>query len=91
MAVHHFLKVYKLHSRTFTAVYLASIPDKDKETTTIDTDKFPPELGITIELCAGIVDKNFSLEDIARLEMLEECGYDVPVSKLERIISYRYA
>ncbi|KAJ9589323.1 hypothetical protein L9F63_017482 [Diploptera punctata] len=70
------------------AVYFAGIPDKDRQTT-IDTVKYPPEQGITIELCAGIVDKNVSLEEIARIEVLEECGYDVPVSKLERIISYR--
>ncbi|CAK6975981.1 uridine diphosphate glucose pyrophosphatase NUDT14 [Scomber scombrus] len=46
--------------------------------------------GITYELCAGLVDKpNCSLEEIARQEVLEECGYDVPASKLKRITSYR--
>jgi hypothetical protein len=29
------------------------------------------------------------LEEVARIEVLEECGYDIPVSNLERIISYR--
>ncbi|KAJ9586571.1 hypothetical protein L9F63_028386 [Diploptera punctata] len=33
------------------AVYFAGIPDKDRQTT-IDTVKYPPEQGITIELCA---------------------------------------
>lgn len=48
--------------------------------------------GVTYELCAGLVDKpNLSLEEIARQEVLEECGYDVPASKLKRITSYRLA
>ncbi|KAE8286725.1 Uridine diphosphate glucose pyrophosphatase [Larimichthys crocea] len=38
----------------------------------------------------GLVDKpDLSLEEIARQEVLEECGYDVPASKLKRITSYR--
>ncbi|XP_041132650.1 uridine diphosphate glucose pyrophosphatase NUDT14-like isoform X2 [Polyodon spathula] len=46
--------------------------------------------GVTYELCAGLVDKpDLSLEEIARQEILEECGYDVPVSKLRKITSYR--
>ncbi|KDR18548.1 uridine diphosphate glucose pyrophosphatase-like [Zootermopsis nevadensis] len=70
------------------AVYLASIPEHDRGMK-IDTSKYPPESGITLELCAGIVDKDLPLEEIARTEVLEECGYDVPVSKFERIIAYR--
>lgn len=50
----------------------------------------PASAGITYELCAGLVDKpELSLEEIARQEVLEECGYDVPASKLKRITSYR--
>ncbi|XP_056151008.1 uridine diphosphate glucose pyrophosphatase NUDT14 [Lampris incognitus] len=50
----------------------------------------PASAGVTYELCAGLVDKpNLSLEEIARQEVLEECGYDVPASKLRRITSYR--
>ncbi|XP_051908050.1 uridine diphosphate glucose pyrophosphatase NUDT14 [Hippocampus zosterae] len=50
----------------------------------------PAATGITYELCAGLVDKpDLSLEEIARQEVLEECGYDVPASKLKRITSYR--
>nr|CAD7200846.1 unnamed protein product [Timema douglasi] len=70
------------------AVYYASIPSCD-QTTHIDTDKYPSKLGITIELCAGIVDKELPLEEIASIEILEECGYDVPASKLETITTYR--
>ncbi|KAM4522186.1 uridine diphosphate glucose pyrophosphatase NUDT14 [Odontesthes bonariensis] len=50
----------------------------------------PASAGVTYELCAGLVDKpNLPLEEIARQEVLEECGYDVPASKLKRITSYR--
>ncbi|XP_062857426.1 uridine diphosphate glucose pyrophosphatase NUDT14 isoform X2 [Trichomycterus rosablanca] len=50
----------------------------------------PASAGVTYELCAGLVDKpNLSLEEIACQEVLEECGYEVPVSKLRRITSYR--
>lgn len=52
----------------------------------------PASAGVTYELCAGLVDKpNLSLEEIARQEILEECGFDVPASKLKRITSYRFA
>lgn len=55
----------------------------------VDLQKYPPSLGITLELCAGMVDKDKSLAEIAREEVLEECGYDVPVERLERIYTYR--
>ncbi len=41
--------------------------------------------GLTVELCAGIVDKNLSLVEIASEEITEECGYLVPIDKIERI------
>jgi len=44
--------------------------------------------GMSIELCAGIVDKNFSLEKIVQEEILEECGYDVELSKITKITSF---
>lgn len=55
----------------------------------VDLQKYPPSVGITLELCAGTVDKDKSLAEIAREEVLEECGYDVPVDRLERIYTYR--
>lgn len=33
------------------------------------------DLGMSVELCSGLVDKNLSLEDIAKEECLEELGY----------------
>ncbi|CAG5136439.1 unnamed protein product [Candidula unifasciata] len=55
----------------------------------INTRHFPPSLGITIELCAGIVDKDAALTQVAQAEVLQECGYDVPENKLLKITSFR--
>ncbi|MCK5853991.1 MAG: NUDIX domain-containing protein [Sulfurovaceae bacterium] len=41
--------------------------------------------GMTIELCAGIVDKNLTLNEIAMEEIEEECGYAVPLESIERV------
>ena len=41
--------------------------------------------GMTIELCAGLIDKDKSLEQIAKEEIEEECGFSVPLDKIERI------
>jgi len=48
-----------------------------------------PELAIRYELCGGRVDKNKSLEDIAKDEVLEECGYKI--NKLEKITTFTTA
>ena len=48
----------------------------------------PGGLGCTYELCAGIVDKSVSLEQIAKEEVLEETGYDVPLSNMEHVNAY---
>ena len=39
------------------------------------TEFGPGSEGVTFELCAGIVDKQVSLEQIAKEEVLEETGY----------------
>lgn len=44
--------------------------------------------GMTVELCAGIVDKNLSLIEIAMEEIEEECGYKVSVEQIEKITSF---
>jgi len=43
--------------------------------------------GYTYELCAGICDKDKCSLEIAKEEVLEECGYDVDVSKIKKITS----
>ena len=47
-----------------------------------------PHNGYMYELCAGIVDKECSNIQIAKEEILEECGYDVPVQNIEKISSF---
>ena len=44
--------------------------------------------GMTVELCAGIVDKQMSLAQIAQEEIEEECGYRVPLASVEKITAF---
>jgi len=44
--------------------------------------------GFTHELCAGIVDKDMSLEKIAAEEIEEECGYEIDANRLEKLNSF---
>jgi len=44
--------------------------------------------GMSVELCAGIVDKEVSLQQIAQEEIEEECGYRVPLEKVEKITAF---
>ncbi|XP_011644566.1 uridine diphosphate glucose pyrophosphatase-like [Pogonomyrmex barbatus] len=67
------------------AVYYASLSNKQDM---IDVGRYPATLGLTLELCAGIVDKDKSLVEIAREELKEECGYEAPISAFERITTY---
>ncbi|ESO96421.1 hypothetical protein LOTGIDRAFT_150029 [Lottia gigantea] len=55
----------------------------------IDLEKYPAKLGVTHELCAGLVDKDCSVIEIAQQELLEELGYKVPLYKIEKITTFR--
>jgi len=44
--------------------------------------------GYTYELCAGLVDKEKSLVQIAKEEILEECGYEVSIDKIEELTEF---
>lgn len=44
--------------------------------------------GITYELCAGLIDKDKTPQEIAKEEALEECGYDIPLKNIKKITSY---
>ncbi len=44
--------------------------------------------GMTIELCAGILDKKLTLQEIAQEEIEEECGYRVPLKEVQKITSF---
>ena len=54
----------------------------------VDTDIHPGVRGVTLEQCAGIMDKSGDWSTTAQEEVLEECGYKVPVERLQRIVSY---
>ncbi|MBP7769785.1 MAG: NUDIX hydrolase [Aliarcobacter sp.] len=42
----------------------------------------------TYELCAGLVDKDKSLEEIVKEEIDEECGYNVQLKDILRVTSF---
>ena len=44
--------------------------------------------GMSLELCAGIVDKKMTLQQIAQEEIEEECGYAVPLGEVEKITEF---
>ncbi|TLD87826.1 NUDIX hydrolase [Helicobacter sp. MIT 05-5294] len=47
------------------------------------------ESGYTFELCAGITDKKGkSLQEIAQEEVLEECGYAIPLENIQKITEF---
>ncbi|XP_062594508.1 uridine diphosphate glucose pyrophosphatase NUDT14-like isoform X2 [Saccostrea cucullata] len=72
------------------AIYLNNCETEQKnDKVTIDSDKYPGSLGITYELCAGLIDKDVSPAEIAKMEILEECGFDVPLDSIEHVTSYR--
>lgn len=49
---------------------------------------FNHHIPYTYELCAGLLDKDLSLEEIASEEILEETGFSVAPSELEKINSF---
>lgn len=61
---------------------------KDEQTTAQSIQYCPGSEGLTFELCAGIVDKSTSLEQIAKEELLEETGYDVPLENIQKVTDY---
>lgn len=69
-------------------VYYSAIPEADRKDH-VDVKQYPGKLGVTLELCAGVVDKSKSLKEIAQDEVLEECGYQVPLINLHEVITYK--
>ncbi|XP_056641699.1 uridine diphosphate glucose pyrophosphatase NUDT14-like [Diorhabda sublineata] len=66
------------------SAYIQQVAE-DERYSEVDTNKYPVKLGVTIEFCAGLEDKHMTSEEIAREEILEECGYEVTVDQLEKI------
>ncbi|ABM05344.1 UDP-sugar diphosphatase [Psychromonas ingrahamii 37] len=81
-------EVVKAHDSVAILIY-----HKEKEAFVL-VEQFRPAVylnndnGLTIELCAGIVDKDLSLEQIAKEEIEEECGYDIALERIEEITSF---
>lgn len=76
-----------------SAVYhsiISADPDYENASPESLLAKYPASLAITIELCAGIVDKSKSLVEIAKEEILEECGYNVPIERIDLVSIYRW-
>lgn len=72
------------------AVYLSSSKiTEENGNKLIKTSENPPSSGVTYELCAGIVDKDIGNQRIAQAEVMEECGYQVPLESIEPVTSYR--
>ena len=78
-------EVVKSHDSVAILIY-----HKEKEAFILVKQFRPPvyrhdEIGMSTELCAGIIDKELSIEQIAIEEIDEECGFKVSLEKLERI------
>ncbi|XP_022661374.1 uridine diphosphate glucose pyrophosphatase-like isoform X2 [Varroa destructor] len=52
----------------------------------VDTDRYPGSLGLTLELCAGITDKDKTVEQTMQEELEEEIGYHVPLDRIQKVI-----
>ncbi|XP_028130021.1 uridine diphosphate glucose pyrophosphatase NUDT14 [Diabrotica virgifera virgifera] len=66
------------------SAYIQRVSEEDRNKL-VDTQKYPAQLGITLEFCAGLVDKSIPSEEIAKEEIFEECGYEVSIDQLEKI------
>lgn len=73
------------------AVFLsANVENPDKFLVDTFQKSADPSSGYTLELCAGIIDKvEKPPAVIAKEEVLEETGYDIPVESLKFVASYR--
>ncbi|KAL8594374.1 hypothetical protein ACOMHN_032961 [Nucella lapillus] len=73
------------------AVYIncASTDQDESGTVRVDTDRYPGSLGLCLELCAGLMDKDRSAQETAQMELEEECGYKVPLDSIQKITSFR--
>lgn len=76
------------------AVYLSSLSSCMSDLTDFDPSKLQKpvndKVGYTMELCAGIADKDGKTsQEIMQEEILEETGYDVPLESVKFICSFR--
>nr|CAD2165355.1 unnamed protein product [Meloidogyne enterolobii] len=74
-------------------VFIHAVREKpenvEKSLNEIEWSKYPIELGETLELCAGLIDKpGTSTLDHIHQEIMEECGYNVPTDLIQPIKRY---
>ena len=63
-------------------------PDVPPPSEATASDYGPGSVGFAYEMCAGIIDKGSSIEQIAKEEVIEETGYDVPLENIKKINTF---
>lgn len=76
------------------AVYLSTLTKNQSTLTDFDPSKLQTpvnkKVGYTMELCAGLADKDgMTPQQVMREEIIEETGYDVPLESVKFINSFR--
>lgn len=76
------------------AVYLSTLTKDISDLTQFDPNKLQSPVdektGYTMELCAGLADKDGKTpQEVMREEIIEETGYDVPLDAVKFIASFR--
>lgn len=76
------------------AVYLSTLTKNHSDLTDFDPSKLQKptkdKVGYTMELCAGLADKEGKTpQEVMREEIVEETGYDVPLESVKFINSFR--
>ncbi|XP_019602864.2 uridine diphosphate glucose pyrophosphatase NUDT14 isoform X6 [Rhinolophus sinicus] len=67
-----------------------SLAAMDQDRPQVLPGALPGSVGVTYELCAGLVDQpGLSLEEVACREAWEECGYRLAPSDLRRVATYK--
>uniref|UniRef100_A0A1I7WQF6 Nudix hydrolase domain-containing protein n=1 Tax=Heterorhabditis bacteriophora TaxID=37862 RepID=A0A1I7WQF6_HETBA len=76
-----FLVVRQFRPAVFVS-WVTKLPENEgKSLNDIHWSKFDTFMGYTLELCAGLIDKDIPIKEIAREEIEEECGYKVNIDK----------
>jgi UDP-sugar diphosphatase len=73
-------------------VYISQIMEMqpNKKVEELDFNSHDPNAGFTYELCSGLVDKDGkNWLEITQEEIMEECGYHVPLENIHRVNSFR--
>lgn len=74
------------------AVYHSAVASSGGSIEYLNLKKYSAKLGITLELCGGMIDnKLLSPAQVAREKILEKCGFDVPVGRLKEVLKFNSA